>query len=74
MKLTVARNAYWIWFVGAAAWFVDAAIGLHYGALGRGLVAALISGLFLAAGMYFKKQAKRQAERDLHGDGKRSEE
>jgi hypothetical protein len=55
----VSRNLYWIWFVGAAAWFLDAALILHHHALGRGLVAAAVSATFLAAGMFFKSQAGR---------------
>lgn len=49
----------WIWFVGAAAWFVVAALSLHHHALGNGLVAAAISALFLTAGMYFRRQARK---------------
>jgi hypothetical protein len=56
---TVNRNLYWIWFVGAAAWFVDAALVLHRGALGRGIVSGAVSAMFLAAGMFFKGQARR---------------
>jgi Flp pilus assembly protein TadB len=55
----VSRNFYWIWFVGAAAWFLDAALSLHHHALASGLVAAAVWAMFLAAGMYFRKQAKR---------------
>jgi uncharacterized membrane protein len=53
------RNLYWIWFVGAAAWFLDAALSLHHRELGGGLLATAISALFLAAGMFFRRQAKR---------------
>jgi hypothetical protein len=55
----VSRNLYWIWFVGAAAWFLDAALILHRGALGRGVVSVVVSAMFLAAGMFFKRQAGR---------------
>jgi hypothetical protein len=55
----VSRNLYWIWFVGAAAGFLDAALILHRGALGRGLVSVLVSAMFLGAGMFFKKQERR---------------
>jgi hypothetical protein len=55
----VSRNLYWIWFVGSAAWFLDAALVLHRGALARGLVAVAVSAMFLVAGMFFKKQAGR---------------
>jgi len=52
----VKRNFYWIWFVGAAAWFVDAAFSLHHHSLNWGLPETAISAAFLAIGMYFKKQ------------------
>ena len=55
----MTRNLYWIWFVGSAAWFLDAALVLHRGALGRGLLAVAVSAMFLAAGMFFRKQAGR---------------
>lgn len=55
----VNRNLNWIWFVGAAAWFLVAALVLHRGALGQGLVAVAVSAMFLAAGMFFGRQARR---------------
>ena len=54
----------WIWFLGAAVWFFDAALGMRHGALGRGLGDAGISALFLAVGLYFRRQAKRNQRRD----------
>jgi len=53
----------WIWFVGAGAWFLDAALSLHHHQLGGGLMAAAISALFLAAGMFFRKQARRSDDK-----------
>jgi len=50
----VKRNFYWIWFVGAAVWFFDAAVSLHYHVLGWGVLEAAISAAFLAVGMYLK--------------------
>jgi len=58
-RVIVSRNLYWIWFVGSAAWFLDAALVLHRGALARGLLAVAVSAMFLVAGMFFKKQAGR---------------
>ncbi|WP_164981610.1 hypothetical protein [Silvibacterium dinghuense] len=55
----MSRNSYRIWFLGAAAWFFDAVLALHHHALSRGVLAAVVSALFLAAGMFFKKQAGR---------------
>lgn len=60
----VGQRFNWIWFLGAAVWFFDAALGMHHGALGVGLADAGISALFLAIGVFFRRQAKRQ-----HGPG-----
>ncbi|HTV81376.1 MAG TPA: hypothetical protein VME18_01905 [Acidobacteriaceae bacterium] len=59
----MGRNFNWIWFLGAAVWFFDAALGMHHGALGHGLADAGISALFLAAGVFFRRQAKRNQGR-----------
>ena len=59
----VGRNFNWIWFLGAAVWFLDAALGMHKGALRSGLTAAAISGLFLAVGIFFRRQDKRHPGR-----------
>jgi len=53
----------WIWFVGAAAWFFDAALSLHHHQLGSGLLATAISALFLGAGMFFRRQARRSDDK-----------
>jgi hypothetical protein len=60
----IGRNLFrtwsvWIWFVGAGAWFVVAALNLHHHALGSGLMATAISALFLTAGMFFRKLARK---------------
>ncbi len=60
----MGRNFNWIWFLGAAAWFVDAALSMRRGALGPGLADAAVSALFLAVGMLFRRQARRQTNRD----------
>lgn len=60
----VGHKFNWIWFLGAAVWFVDAAIGLHHGALGSGLADAGISALFLVVGLLFRRQAQRRANHD----------
>lgn len=63
----VGGNFNWIWFLGAAVWFLDAALGMHHGALRSGLTAAAISAVFLAVGIFFRRQAKRQAGRGSKG-------
>lgn len=52
----VKRNFYWIWFIGAAAWFVDAAFSLHHHVLSWGVLEAVVSATFLAVGIYFRRQ------------------
>ncbi len=60
----VGRNFNWIWFLGAAVWFLDAALSMRHGALGRGLANAAVSVLFLVVGMLFRRQARRQTNRN----------
>ncbi|MGB6134732.1 MAG: hypothetical protein WBG54_23345 [Acidobacteriaceae bacterium] len=60
----VGRNFNWIWFLGAAVWFIDAALSMRHGALGRGLFNAAISALFLAIGMIFRRLGRRAPPRD----------
>jgi hypothetical protein len=58
----MSRNAYWIWFAGAAVWFFNAAVALHRRSLSWGLLAAAVSAVFLAAGMFFRRQTLRREE------------
>lgn len=60
----VRRNFNWIWYVGAAVWFYDAAIAMHRGALRAGLVEAGISAAFLAIAQFYRRQARRPPRRD----------
>lgn len=59
----VGRNFNWIWYVGAAVWFLNAALAMHRGNLRMGLTNAAIAAVFLAAGLFFRRQGKRQAGR-----------
>jgi len=61
----VKRNFYWIWFIGAATWFFDAALSLHYHSVLSGLLEVAVSALFLAMGIYMKKK------RDLLKSGRK---
>jgi hypothetical protein len=60
----VGRNFNWIWYVGAAVWFLNAAMAMHHGELGRGLANAGISAVFLGAGVFFGRMGKRPSGRD----------
>jgi len=54
----VSRNFNWIWYLGAAVWFLNAALAMSHGNLRMGLANAAISAVFLAAGIFFGRQAK----------------
>ena len=54
----VGRNFNWIWYVGAAVWFFDAAQAMHRGALRAGLTYAGLAAVFLAAGLFFRRMAR----------------
>jgi hypothetical protein len=49
----------WIWFIGAAAWYMDAAINLHYGARSHAFLALLVATMFFVAGMVWVSNPKR---------------
>lgn len=64
----VSRNLNWIWYLGAAVWFLNAALAMHRGSLRVGVENALIAAVFLAAGIFFGRMAKR---RTGGGNGRR---
>jgi hypothetical protein len=49
----------WIWFIGAAAWYLDAAVFMHYGARSHALLALLVATMFFVAGMVWVKNPRR---------------
>jgi hypothetical protein len=55
----VGRNFNWIWYVGAAVWFLDAAVAMRRGNLRSGLTCAGISAVFLVAGVLLGKMTHR---------------
>lgn len=62
----VGRNFNWIWYVGAAVWFLNAALAMHHGNLRIGVTNAAIAAVFLAAGLFFRRMARRPPGRDSH--------
>jgi hypothetical protein len=50
---------HWIWFIGAAAWYMDAAVNLHYGARSHALLALIVATMFFVAGMVWVKSPRR---------------
>ncbi len=53
-------RTYWIWFAGAAVWWGDAALAVHYGHRGHALLALLVSALFFVAGMVWLKTPRKR--------------
>jgi hypothetical protein len=45
----------WIWFIGSAVWWGDAAIAVHYGNTVHAILALCVASLFLAMGMMTRK-------------------
>jgi hypothetical protein len=63
----VSRNFNWIWYLGAAVWFLNAGLAMRHGNLRMGVTNAVISLVFLVAGIFFGRQAKRTGR----GNGRR---
>lgn len=60
----MSRNFNWIWYLGAAVWFLNAALAMHHGNLRMGLTNAVISAVFLVVGILFGRMARRQQRRN----------
>jgi len=52
------RKMTWIWFAGCAAWFVDGVFWLHLRAVAHAELAFMLALLFLAAGLFYRRQLK----------------
>ena len=48
------RKTTWIWFAGAAAWFVDGVFWLHLRAVPHAELAFMLAVLFLFAGLFYR--------------------
>ena len=60
----MGRNFNWIWYIGAAVWFINAALAMRHGSLRSGLANAAIAAVFLAAGVFFGRMTRRTNNRD----------
>jgi hypothetical protein len=49
----------WIWFLGSAAWLVDAGVSLHFNNRPHAILALCIAFLFLGAGLFYNRQGNR---------------
>lgn len=50
----------WIWFVGAAVWWVSAALAVHYNHRAHALMSLAVSALFFFAGLLWLKMPPRK--------------
>jgi len=48
----------WVWFAGFAAWLVDGFVSAHYRAWPRAELAFMVAMLFLAAGLFYRRQRR----------------
>ncbi|HWB33293.1 MAG TPA: hypothetical protein VG714_08985 [Acidobacteriaceae bacterium] len=48
----------WIWFIGCAAWVVDAAVSVHLHAVAHAKLALMVAGVFLVAGLFYSAQRR----------------
>ena len=53
-------KTHWIWFAGAVAWWIDAALAVHGGNRGHALLALAVSVIFFIAGMVWLKTPPRR--------------
>lgn len=49
-------RTYWIWLAGAVAWWIDAAIALHYGHLFHAVLALVVALLFFVGAMAWRRK------------------
>jgi hypothetical protein len=52
------RRLGWIWFAGCAAWFIDGVFWLRLRAVAHARLAFMLALLFLAAGLFYRRQQR----------------
>ena len=56
----MASKTAWIWFMGAASWWVAAALAVHYNHRTNALLSLAIAALFFLAGVLWIKMPPRR--------------
>src|ERR1017187_1142366 len=56
--LEAMRRTAWIWFVGCAAWLADGVVQLRLHARSHAQLAFMVALMFLAAGLYYRRQPR----------------
>ena len=50
------RRTAWIWFLGFAAWLVDAMVSIHLNNWLHARLAVMVAIVFLVAGLFYRRQ------------------
>jgi hypothetical protein len=50
------RRTAWIWFLGFAAWLVDAMVSIHLNNCLHARLAFMVAIVFLVAGLFYRRQ------------------
>lgn len=56
----MASKTAWIWFLGAVAWWVSAALAVHYNHRFHALLSLAVSALFFIAGVLWLRMPPRR--------------
>jgi hypothetical protein len=56
MPNPMMRRTAWIWFLGFAAWLIDAFVSIHLNYWLHARLAVMVAIVFLAAGLFYRRQ------------------
>jgi hypothetical protein len=56
MPNPMMRRTVWIWFLGFAAWVLDAIVSVHLHDWLHARLAIMVAIVFLAAGLFYRRQ------------------
>jgi hypothetical protein len=52
----MTRKTAWIWFLGFAAWIIDALVSVHFQNWLHARLALMVAIVFLTAGLFYRRQ------------------
>jgi hypothetical protein len=56
MIMRMMRETAWIWFLGFAAWLIDALVSAHFQDWLHARLALMVAIVFLTAGLFYRRQ------------------
>jgi len=56
MIMRMMRKTAWIWFLGFAAWLIDALVSVHFQDWLHARLALMVAIVFLTAGLFYRRQ------------------